>query len=302
MPARSPTPQTFAGLLLATLSLTAGAAAFARISTPSSFADAKTRNIVGGRKVLVVVPQTRISASFLDLSYLGPGAGPVLIGGQTPHEVNQLIAPLVDALAGYDFDGPLYAGLLPTVNASSWLRAQDPELTHLTDDAGIERELNESNTRQMLLLRCIYFVDYHQQRIIVELQASILVRKIPKGQHGYVRLKPEYIPFQQIFRSISYLPQSEGAQPEANVARWAADHGKLARRALDRGIARVTALLAANLDADEDTIAKWRHRGDRKTVERYGVQGWVVGHEANGVQFVQARTGTFDDVETVALN
>jgi hypothetical protein len=85
-----------------------------------------------------------------------------------------LVAPLVAALDGYDFDGRLYSGLLPTIESSPWLRGQDLELTHLGLDHDIEQKLDESNTRQMLLLRGTYYVDFHDQRLIVELQATLL--------------------------------------------------------------------------------------------------------------------------------
>ena len=40
----------------------------ARTSIPKSYVPEKTRNIVGGRKVLVVIPQTSIAATFAPAS------------------------------------------------------------------------------------------------------------------------------------------------------------------------------------------------------------------------------------------
>jgi len=60
-------------------------------------------------------------------------------------------------------------------------------------------------------------------------------------------------------------------------------------------------MFAENLDADEATLGRWRHRGDRKTVERFGQLGWVVAHDENSFRFVEARTGTLNDIETVSV-
>jgi hypothetical protein len=282
-------------------------ACLARTSVPKSYVDDKTRAIESGRKVLVVVPQTSIGAGYQTFN-MGPMMGlvPVLISIEINKlragDAQRLAGPLYAALASYDFNGPFYASLLPPAKASSWLHGQDFEFTQAGDPHSLEAELNESNTRQMLVLCGTYYIDFHQQRLTVELKSTILIRKIPKGKHGSVRLDPDYIPYQQVYRYIAYLPQSEGAAPEANFARWAADDGKLARRALDRGILRVSTMFAANLDADKAAIGRWRHRGDRHTVEKFGLLGWVVERDGDRTQLVEARTGTLNDIETIAVD
>jgi len=198
-------------LFFACLVLALSANALARTARPKSYVDTRTRNIDSGRKVLVVIPQFSIGANY-EIFTMGPlvGMAEALVDQKLNEiragDARRLVAPLVSALGHYDFDGSLYAGLMPTIKASPWLRGQDLELTHAGDADSIERELNESNTRQMLVLRGTYYVDFHQQRIVVELQASMLIRKIPKGQHSKVRLELDYIPYLQVFSSISCLP------------------------------------------------------------------------------------------------
>jgi hypothetical protein len=133
----------------------------------------------------------------------------------------------------------------------------------------------------------------------VELQATILVRKIPKGQYSEARLRKDYIPYQQTFRSVIYLPEPGKAKPEELIARWAADDARLARRALDGGLQRVRTMFAENIDADKKQAEGWRRRGERKTVERYDMLGWVVVREGDGVRFTDARSGALNFIETV---
>jgi hypothetical protein len=54
------------------------------------------------------------------------------------------------ALEGYDFETPVKAAIVPIIEKSSWVRAQDIEAEHtMGSGANIERILNDSNTRQM---------------------------------------------------------------------------------------------------------------------------------------------------------
>ena len=129
--------------VFACLSLALCANAPARTATPKSYVDTRTRNIDGGRKVLVVIPQFSIGANF-EIFTMGPlvGMAEVLIDQKLNNirasDAGRLVAPLASALGHYDFDGSLYAGLMPTIKASPWLRGQDVELTQAGDADSIE--------------------------------------------------------------------------------------------------------------------------------------------------------------------
>jgi hypothetical protein len=106
------------------------------------------------------------------------------------------------------------------------------------------QKLGESDTRQMLLLYAPCYADFRFRAIVVELKISLLVRRIPKGKRWEDRLKPKYIPYQQIIRSIVKLPDPDREDRKKNVERWSADQGKLARRALDIGVEEIRRLAA----------------------------------------------------------
>lgn len=295
-------------VLACLIALTCAVPGAARTATPKSFADDKTRTIEGGRKVLVVLASAEIEAGF-DHMEISPAA--FLFGfvgyrwGLDP--VNRALAekaaprvlPLRRALSGYDFNTRLYDAVVPVAMGSKWLRGQDYERTGDASPGNLEKELNDSNTRQMFVLDGQWQVDHHRQAIVVELTATILVRKIPKGQYSEARLKRDYIPYQQVFRSITYLPGDANAAAPALIARWAADDGALARRALDLGIERVRTLLAENLDASKSEVESWRRRGERHTVQRFDMTGWTVARETNAERFVEARGGALNYVQTL---
>jgi hypothetical protein len=283
----------------------------ARTAIPKSFVDDKTRAIEGGRKVLVVLASPEIEAGF-DHMEVSPAA--FLFGfvgyrwGLDP--MNRALAekaaprvlPLRRALSGYDFNTRLYDALIPVAMGSTWLRGQGYERTGDASPVNLEKELNDANTRQMFVLDGQWLVDHHRQAIVVELTATILVRKVPKGQYSDARLKRDYIPYQQAFRSITYLAGDANAAAPALIARWAANDGALARQALDLGVERVRTLLAENLDASKTQVESWRRRGERHTVQRFDMTGWTVAREPDAERFVEARSGTLNYVQTLAAH
>jgi hypothetical protein len=299
----------FRALLGTLLVLAASLDASAATSTPKAYATDKTRDIVGGRKVLVLLPQTNIMATYEDVNLsavyfmfgilAGLAASPAQAGidRHLSQAAEERIAPLRRALEGYDFETPAKAAFLPIIEKSSWVRAQDAELNHDGSGSNIERILNESNTRQMFTVFPSYYADHKFRNLVVRIEADIIVRKIPKGQYSSARLKPDYIPFRQAFRCIVYLPGSESGTAEDNLARWSADSGRLARQALDLGIQRVSVLFGRYLDADEATVATWIKRGDRKSETRALMLGWIIEKQGDLVLFSSARDDTLNYIE-----
>ncbi|MEO8063985.1 MAG: hypothetical protein ABI821_14715 [Pseudomonadota bacterium] len=266
----------------------------AKTGSPKAYVDEKTRDIVGGRKVLVIIAQDKLLpgidswdlgwSNVANLIEHGIDRGLTARGGKE-------IAPITEALQGYDFDTPMKQALIEAAGSADWIRAQDIEFTRNGSNAAVEEVLNAANTRQMLMLRASYQTDWRYTSIVVSVEASLLVRQIPKGQHSDARLKDAYIPYRQTFRSIVNLPGADGTMREANVTRWAADGANLARRALDIGLRRIPPLLVQNLREDEQASAAWRKRNKRMTVTRSRAQGWIIGPQDSGVLFVEARTG-----------
>jgi hypothetical protein len=324
--------QTIA-FIVATVALSFGSGACARTATPKNFVDEETRDIEGGRKVLVVSPQTTIGVNVawrrMHMLFLPGddvfgaddipgredifgeanmfGAGKLPDGDPVRESVlrdaarsKALVAPLQGAIATYDFNGRLSAAIAPAIAKSSWLHGQDYEVSSDGTLVDIEAHLNASDTRQMYVVRAAYWLDVHDEDIVVELTPSILVRRIPKGQRHEVRLKADYIPYRQIYRCLVNLPGAAGRRPEENVARWAADDGRLARRALDLAIDRVQSMFVENLDASREQVESWRRRGDLRTVDYRGKPVRILSRNGDAFRFVEARNGALNEVLTLA--
>lgn len=265
----------------------------AKTSVPKRYVDAKTRQIEGGRKVLIVIAQDKllpgIDSFDLGLTNAANAIEKAIDKGLIERGRKQII-PLTDALTGYDFDTPMKAALISAAHSADWIRAQDIELTRDESDAAIEKALNDSNTRQMLVLKAKYATDWRYTAMEVSVESTLLVRKIPKGQPSEARLKTDYIPYRQTFRSIVNLPGLDGTKREENIARWAADGAVLARRALDIGVRRVPPLLVQNLQEDEKAAADWR-KHKRMTIPEARKARWVAGPPDSGILFIETRSG-----------
>ena len=278
----------------------------ARTASPTLYATEETRDIVGGRKVLVLMPES-IHGSYTkgELEAVAFLFGGMLLESLTEKGIrNQLsriadqkVAPLRAALAGFEFQQPMQALLTPTIESSKWVRGQDLEFTRDGTPKNIEQELNDSNTRQMLAVNANYYTDVKFRSLVVSVESSIYIRKIPKGEYSEVRLRSDYVPFRQLLRSIVYLPGSDRTTPAENLARWSADNGKLARQALEIGMQRAGTLFSQNLDATKESAAVWSKRGKRKSVTELHLFGWVVERRPDTLLFFSPRDDALNYIE-----
>jgi hypothetical protein len=284
-------------LLTSLLAFVAGPAWALAGHSPSLYVKQKTRDAAPARKVLIVIAQTRLEpgidslelgvADLVDLGERAIDKGLIARG-------RKQIAPVVAALGAYDFDTPIRQAMVRIVAGIPWMHAQDIEFTRDGSNANIEAKLNESNTRQMLVLDAHYTTDHRYTSIIVSIQATLLTRQIPKGHYSDVRLKREFIPFQQVVRSVIELPGKDLDRREPNLEQWAADQARLVRTALDIGVKQTPVLLEKNLSGGNREVSAWRRRRGRPTVTRSYMLGWEVGRQDAGTLFVEARAGTLN--------
>jgi len=295
-------------LLACLVSLAISSDIMARTASPKLYANEETRDIVGGRKVLVLMPEgihgsykngELEAVAFLFGGMLLQSIAEKSTRNQLSRIADQKVAPLSAALAGFEFQKPMQSLLTPTIETSTWVRAQDLEFTRDGTPKNIEQELDDSNTRQMLTVNASYYADVKFRSLVVSVETSIFIRRIPKGEYSEVRLRSDYVPFRQLFRSIVYLPNSERTTPAENLTRWSADNGKLARQALEIGMQRVGTLFSQNLDATKESAAVWSKRGKRKTVTELNLLGWVVERRPDTLLFFSPRDDALNFIEVL---
>lgn len=285
---------------MAFIVLLAGGHAEVAISGPDQYFSEKTRAIVGGRKVLIIMPQAHLGATLeWDPPLRDIGGEPTLVFSSEQDvaryneevlKAEQFIAPLRKALRTFDFEWKMRARLESIVTASAWLGAQDVELTRNFHSDNLLQELNDSDTRQMLMLFTNHRAGANYLCIVTTLKATILVRQIPRGKPSRARLSAKYIPYQLSFNAIANLADADPKDPQGNLQRWAADDGRLARQAIERSIDWVTSRFAGNLDETREQHAQWQKRGDRKGVLPDGTPGWILSRDGVDVELYEPRS------------
>ncbi|MEO8016761.1 MAG: hypothetical protein ABI769_03025 [Pseudomonadota bacterium] len=272
----------YVGLIVCLCGLFAAHESSARTATPRIYVDEKTRDIVGGRKVLIILRSRNLQPTIQRV----PIDTSTTYGGDIIIRMTQIDYEqyLKDIEAARAIGAPLLAklgGLISdrvrsTVEKSAWLGAQDVEITADGSPRNLEQELNASNTRQMLVVLAESLAEFRYLAITVTLKATLLVRQIPRGKRGYVRLEQDYIPYQMVFTAVANLADADRKDPQRNRDRWGAEDGKLAREAMNQGIAFVIEHFARNLDETEATSAVWRTRRGRPGRLANGRAGWII--------------------------
>lgn len=289
-------------LVAVAILLLPGAACFARVPSLKPYVPDDKRHVEGGRKVLLVMETDALDAGMKvdQQRYTSTGDSYVeLLPGQTIEaftrelvETQTFINPLRGELAGFGFEKRMREQLESVVMASPWLGARDFELEQGYHAAKVERVLNESDTRQMLLLRVAYQMSYRFDRLTVRMQASMLVRQIPRGEYSDARLKGDYIPYRLTFEAVAALPDADRKDRKANRDRWVANHGALARSALQAEADWITARFAETLAQDEAQSASWRNRNDRVGRLPNGRPGWILEQGPRGTVSYASRGQT----------
>ena len=246
--------------------------AAARTAVPDLRVPDRMRAVEGGRKIFVVLHSPR----------RGDG------NPDSPTVMREQIA-LRDVLTSDDFDTSMPARLETVVNAVPWLGARDFEVSNNYRWNRIERALDESNTRQMLVIRTEHGMSADYRVISVYMRAILLNREIPKGKTSHARFTQDWTPYQLDLTARISLPGGKELDREENRRLWAADDGRLARAAIESGIEWVTARFGRTLVESEGQSWVWRKRGDRAGTLPNGRPGWIIEQGTAGYVGFEAR-------------
>jgi|KBSMisStaDraftv2_1062788.scaffolds.fasta_scaffold40200_4 hypothetical protein len=283
-------------------------ACIAKTSTPETYVTEKTRDIEGGRKVLIIMPLPTLGATVnwdplqvIDhktFAVFGSAAEMESYNEQV-REAQRFMVPLQKALSGYELETKVRGAIEPIVTGSPWLRGQDVEVTNNLNSDYQLMKLNESNTRQMLVVFVDHRCDVTCSAIAISLKATMLVRQIPRGYVSSMRLSASYIPYQVTFNAVVHLKDPDPKNAEVNRDRWAANDAALARRAIDIGADWAIDRFARNLDETRDQNEEWSSRGDRKGRLGNGRPGWVISRSDTELTYFDARSHALNFETTI---
>jgi hypothetical protein len=265
----------------------------------------EARSVAGGRDVHIIVSQAEIQPN-INISNITAATGGGLlfalidagVNNARAKEAEKQVVPLREALVGYDFDPLVQHASTTTLQALGWFDPKQVKLSKEETSDSVLAALNASTTSQLMVLRYTYETNADFSAVVVSLYAYIANKAVPAGKKPDARLQLKYVPYNQSVRSFVRLPGADLKHPEANVKAWAADGGKVARAALDMGVARCQDLLTRSLRYSAADAASMVKRNKRKMTKIPGFAGWELESQANGALIYDIMTGSMTRVET----
>lgn len=289
-----------------------GACVLAMLVSGASFGAIKNnyiapeaRKVEGGRDVHIIVSQAEIQPN-INISNITAATGGGLlfalidagVNNARAKEAEKQIVPLREALAGYDFDPLAQHASTTTLQALEWFDPRQVKLSKEETGDSVLAALNASAAPQLMVLKYSYETNADFSGVVVSLNAYIANKAVPAGKKPDSRLQPKYLPYSQAVRSFVMLPGADPKHPEANVKAWAADGGKLARTAIDTGVARCQSLLTRSLTYSAADAASILKRNKRKMTKIPGFTGWELESQADHTTILEIMTATMTNVET----
>lgn len=251
---------------------------------PASAADRKNilpeagRQVDGGRSVQVLVAQEEIKSD-INKSNLAVAAGGGLlmalidagVEAERAKKAEAAILPLRTALQGYDVDALAQETTQSVADQTTWLQ---PAATSFSRDSSVLAKsgvLDNSASSQVAFFEYAYDTspDFSSLRVAVNIQFANKANL--EGKKPEARLQPKQLAYAQTITSVVSLPSPQG-DADANVARWSADDGKLARKAIATGFDQLRILTPRAL-ALADADAKSMSSRDKKNVVLGGFGG-----------------------------
>ncbi|WP_294123286.1 hypothetical protein [Sphingomonas sp.] len=213
---------------------------------------AKDRAIASGHPAQVIVGQRQIEST-IDIGRVassdsGGGGilGSIIIAGMDDKkqvlsqsaraQAEAEIAPLRQALNGFDIDALALATTEAALAKSSWLHPNKISL------ASSGASADTAPTSALVIYRYETSPDFTQVRVVADVR---LVS--PPAKKGAPSPAPIY---RELITSVVLL-RSPSLDASENVARWSADDGKLAKAALTNAFASLEQLIPFTLDISE---------------------------------------------------
>lgn len=267
-------------LVAATLLAFAAPANAQRNPAPSPYVSAELRAASDVRPVAALLSQNELASSIELGRILGPNTGNggllgaiiIVAMDRTTERLTAAanaraeahIAPLRTALTGFDGNALAQQATSTALSGLSWFNAGATELrVNASQDENAPPPqrlfaLDHPQANQLGLISWRYQMspDFSQVQVIASIEIVDRARLVPR--------------YRQQLISIVKLDRPSFV-PEENVARWSANGGAPARRALEMAFARAGQTIPRIMDLDQ---AAYRHATDRRRTDRVIAVGY----------------------------
>lgn len=266
---------------------------------------AELRDKIGTTEVVVRLPQREINAQIV-VSNVSAAVGGGLIAALVDAGINSsrtssaetTVAPLRDALLGYNFDESLRTTLDSGLSTVPKLSAQPARVMKDSDDSTYAKQVAASSAGAVLLASADYSLSADFSTAEVGLRAWLMPRSV--GLRSASGAPPELptsmsVGLSEALYRNSFVVrtrlQNADRDQVANRGRWVADGAQTLRQALDTGIRELVAVLVEDMNTTTETA----HLGPAVT------SGYSRKRAVDGTITVAGRTGTIPPIELATV-
>lgn len=248
----------------------------------------QARTVAGGRPLQVLVVQSEIKSdinpSNLMIATGGGLLGAVLQASQNASRAKKAeaaIAPVRDALVGFDAEGLALATTKKAVGEIGWLQPTAITLGKDSSPLGKSAILDGGGASQAAFVAYTYDLspDFSSVRVVARLEFAN--KALPVGvTKPEARVSPKYLAYEQAVTAIVSLP-NPSKDINANAALWAADGARAARTGITLAFAEVGRLLPRTFALSAADIKQMRAK-DKPKKTAGGFSGRVQASDASG--------------------
>jgi hypothetical protein len=236
------------------------AALLSACATPKRLSSLTLADEARAKELLIGIPQQEITVDKPDVNAGGGLVGALIEGiAESTMDKNrqEALAPVRDALADYDFDAKFQSAVIGALPAAYFANEPATTLIRNTDD-WLEAHA-ERNGRTFGSLNVAYAFAPNFQMLYIRAYVRAGDIGLVRDNNGKPKEKYKYDAERTgKLQGMSYyalFPLDAPGKFEENAARWTADGGRLAREAMDAGIAEIADLVrrdfASPLPVDE---------------------------------------------------
>jgi hypothetical protein len=219
------------------------------------------RTVAGGREVQVSVAQGEIKTN-INKSHVAAAMGGGLLGALIDVGVEQHratvaeteVAPLRNALIGFDYDTEVRSQTKETLTSLDWFGAQTFGFAKEVSPASRRNEVLQANTNQIAFVDYDYGVSVAFDAIELHSRISLANTHDPETLKGKTARASE-LPYQQRHKVIVPL-QGASTDMDANVQRWSANNGALAKQALEASLQHIQVMMKQGLNQSAEDAGK----------------------------------------------
>jgi hypothetical protein len=245
-----------------------------------NFLPEASRAVQGDRGLQVVVAQGEIKSD-INPSNISTYTGGGLLGALIDVKVSsdrakkaeKEIQPLRAALTGYDVDALAMQTTQAVVGRIDWFHPGAATFSRDSSVAGKLAALDAGAGSQVGFFEYTYDASPDFSLIRVAVSIQLANKAVPAGKRPESRLNSGSLAYAQTVTCVVALPSPSKDHAE-NAARWSADDGKLARRALAAAFDEIGVLAPRALQLQEADLKAMGSKPHKAGVAG-GMTGWI---------------------------